>query len=123
MPDSTIQDSLKNSNRIQEEDDEPDEWYVTQRERPPNNSRQIRDKRIFSTGCSGKDMSVENGRLYVDIETEENTRLNDCFYAKKDWRACKSEVGRLRDRFLVVPRQWLTTSIDGGVQTMLEKTG
>ncbi|GAB7339259.1 hypothetical protein MBLNU457_5914t1 [Dothideomycetes sp. NU457] len=33
------------------------------------------DKRIFSTGCS-----------------EENTRLNDCFYEKKDWRACKSEM-------------------------------
>ncbi|KAL1589191.1 hypothetical protein WHR41_02270 [Cladosporium halotolerans] len=33
------------------------------------------DKRIFSTGCS-----------------EENTKLNDCFYEKKDWRACKDEM-------------------------------
>ncbi|KAF2147817.1 hypothetical protein K461DRAFT_283411 [Myriangium duriaei CBS 260.36] len=33
------------------------------------------DKRIFSTGCA-----------------DENTRLNDCFYEKKDWRACKSEM-------------------------------
>ncbi|KAG9676127.1 hypothetical protein KCU87_g3085, partial [Aureobasidium melanogenum] len=33
------------------------------------------DKRIFSTGCS-----------------VENTRLNDCFFEKKDWRQCKTEV-------------------------------
>ncbi|KAG9527613.1 hypothetical protein KCU93_g4973, partial [Aureobasidium melanogenum] len=33
------------------------------------------DKRIFSTGCS-----------------VENTRLNDCFFEKKDWRQCKTEM-------------------------------
>ncbi|KAI9846796.1 MAG: hypothetical protein M1837_003645 [Sclerophora amabilis] len=33
------------------------------------------DKRIFSTGCS-----------------VENTAMNDCFFGKKDWRACKKEV-------------------------------
>ncbi|KAF1352444.1 hypothetical protein BDV97DRAFT_349478 [Delphinella strobiligena] len=33
------------------------------------------DKRIFSTGCA-----------------DENTKLNDCFYEKKDWRQCKSEM-------------------------------
>ncbi|KAM0703365.1 hypothetical protein Q7P35_009304 [Cladosporium inversicolor] len=33
------------------------------------------DTRIFSTGCA-----------------EENTKLNDCFYEKKDWRACKDEM-------------------------------
>lgn len=33
------------------------------------------ETRIFSTGCA-----------------EENTKLNDCFYEKKDWRACKDEV-------------------------------
>lgn len=26
---------------------------------------------------------------------EENTKLNDCFYEKKDWRACKDEVSRM----------------------------
>ncbi|KAK4547723.1 hypothetical protein LTR36_000681 [Oleoguttula mirabilis] len=41
-----------------EGDDEPDEW----------------DKRIFSTGCS-----------------DENASLNNCFFEKKDWRACKGE--------------------------------
>ncbi|KAI7503990.1 hypothetical protein KC347_g8449 [Hortaea werneckii] len=33
------------------------------------------DKRIFSTGCS-----------------DENAKLNDCFFEKKDWRACKDEA-------------------------------
>lgn len=34
-----------------------------------------RDKRIFSTGCS-----------------VENAKMTDCYYEKKDWRACKNEV-------------------------------
>ncbi|KAJ9659883.1 hypothetical protein H2201_007141 [Coniosporium apollinis] len=33
------------------------------------------DKRIFSTGCS-----------------QENAKMTDCYFEKKDWRACKSEV-------------------------------
>ncbi|EXJ80801.1 hypothetical protein A1O3_07085, partial [Capronia epimyces CBS 606.96] len=33
------------------------------------------DQRIFSTGCA-----------------EEQLRMNDCYYEKKDWRACKREV-------------------------------
>ncbi|KAL5412962.1 hypothetical protein PMIN03_004032 [Paraphaeosphaeria minitans] len=33
------------------------------------------DKRIFSTGCA-----------------DENMRLTDCYYEKKDWRLCKKEV-------------------------------
>ncbi|KHJ31732.1 putative cytochrome oxidase assembly factor 4 [Erysiphe necator] len=33
------------------------------------------DKRIFSTGCAA-----------------ENTKMNDCFYEKKDWRLCKDEL-------------------------------
>lgn len=32
------------------------------------------DKRIFSTGCA-----------------DENAKLTDCYYDKKDWRACKQE--------------------------------
>ncbi|KAK0615668.1 hypothetical protein B0T17DRAFT_538745 [Bombardia bombarda] len=37
------------------------------------------DKRIFSTGCA-----------------DENTKLTDCYYEKKDWRACKTEMDRFR---------------------------
>ncbi|RYN21518.1 hypothetical protein AA0112_g10236 [Alternaria arborescens] len=33
------------------------------------------DKRIFSTGCA-----------------DENAKLTDCYYDKKDWRVCKQEM-------------------------------
>ncbi|UKZ67307.1 uncharacterized protein TrAtP1_008470 [Trichoderma atroviride] len=33
------------------------------------------DKRIFSTGCA-----------------DENMRMTDCYYEKKDWRACAKEA-------------------------------
>ncbi|KAI2636670.1 hypothetical protein GGS21DRAFT_512591 [Xylaria nigripes] len=33
------------------------------------------EKRIFSTGCA-----------------DENAKLTDCYYEKKDWRACKKEM-------------------------------
>ncbi|KAI1619041.1 hypothetical protein EDD36DRAFT_427699 [Exophiala viscosa] len=37
------------------------------------------DQRIFSTGCA-----------------EEQLRMNDCYYDKKDWRACKNEMEAFR---------------------------
>ncbi|KAL2128800.1 hypothetical protein VTI74DRAFT_8620 [Chaetomium olivicolor] len=37
------------------------------------------DKRIFSTGCA-----------------DENAKLTDCYYDKKDWRACKDEMEKFR---------------------------
>lgn len=37
------------------------------------------DKRIFSTGCA-----------------DENAKLTDCYYEKKDWRACKTEMETFR---------------------------
>ncbi|KAG5981950.1 hypothetical protein E4U55_002484 [Claviceps digitariae] len=33
------------------------------------------DKRIFSTGCA-----------------DENMKMTDCYFAKKDWRACTAEM-------------------------------
>ncbi|CAK7267886.1 hypothetical protein SEPCBS57363_002817 [Sporothrix epigloea] len=38
------------------------------------------DKRIFSTGCA-----------------DENARLTDCYFEKKDWRACKDEMEKFRE--------------------------
>ncbi|PSN66720.1 hypothetical protein BS50DRAFT_634205 [Corynespora cassiicola Philippines] len=38
------------------------------------------DKRIFSTGCA-----------------DENMKLTDCYYEKKDWRACKKEMEVFRE--------------------------
>ncbi|KAK3945735.1 hypothetical protein QBC46DRAFT_371523 [Diplogelasinospora grovesii] len=37
------------------------------------------DKRIFSTGCA-----------------DENAKLTDCYYEKKDWRLCKAEMEKFR---------------------------
>ncbi|KAK4099485.1 hypothetical protein N658DRAFT_498416 [Parathielavia hyrcaniae] len=37
------------------------------------------DKRIFSTGCA-----------------DENAKMTDCYYEKKDWRVCKDEMERFR---------------------------
>ncbi|TQV97857.1 hypothetical protein IF1G_03600 [Cordyceps javanica] len=38
------------------------------------------DKRIFSTGCS-----------------EENAKMTDCYFDKKDWRACTSEMQQFKE--------------------------
>ncbi|KIW19569.1 hypothetical protein PV08_00142 [Exophiala spinifera] len=37
------------------------------------------DQRIFSTGCA-----------------EEQLRMNDCYYDKKDWRLCRNEMEAFR---------------------------
>ncbi|KAF3050204.1 hypothetical protein E8E11_008296 [Didymella keratinophila] len=57
-------------------DDEPDDW----------------DKRIFSTGCAGAIDKAECGTELTPAD--ENAKLTDCYYEKKDWRACKAEVSR-----------------------------
>ncbi|KAE9377272.1 hypothetical protein N431DRAFT_193303 [Stipitochalara longipes BDJ] len=65
-----------------EGDDEPDEW----------------DKRIFSTGCAG--VSRWQWPLFREIHSDhntvENTKMNDCYYDKKDWRLCKNELEMFR---------------------------
>ncbi|KAF3026537.1 hypothetical protein E8E14_013797 [Neopestalotiopsis sp. 37M] len=38
------------------------------------------DKRIFSTGCA-----------------DENMKMTDCYFEKKDWRACKKEMEVFRE--------------------------
>lgn len=52
-----------------------------------------RDQRIFSTGCAGNKLSLTTSSQNLIIEAEEQLRMNDCYYDKKDWRACKTEVG------------------------------
>ncbi|CAD6506341.1 BgTH12-07267 [Blumeria graminis f. sp. triticale] len=37
------------------------------------------DKRIISTGCA-----------------EENVKMNECFYEKRDWRVCKTELEKFK---------------------------
>ncbi|KAK4126977.1 hypothetical protein N657DRAFT_611174 [Parathielavia appendiculata] len=48
-------------------------------EEPKDDEPDEWDKRIFSTGCA-----------------DENAKLTDCYYEKKDWRACKDEMERFR---------------------------
>ncbi|KAI2030750.1 hypothetical protein LOY94_002110 [Ophidiomyces ophidiicola] len=38
------------------------------------------DKRIFSTGCAA-----------------EQTKMNDCYYDKRDWRKCSKEMEAFRE--------------------------
>ncbi|KAF4595483.1 Cytochrome oxidase assembly factor 4 [Ophiocordyceps camponoti-floridani] len=44
-------------------------------EQPRDDEPDEWDKRIFSTGCA-----------------EENAKLTDCYFDKKDWRACTAEM-------------------------------
>lgn len=55
-----------------------------------------------------------SSRLTRDLA--ENERLNDCYFDKKDWRLCKSEVRCLFfDQFLreTPPYPYLTVSVNG----------
>ena len=55
---------------------------VTSQPAPPvedDNEPDDWDNRIFSTGCA-----------------VENTKLNDCYFEKKDWRLCKQEMEEFR---------------------------
>ncbi|KAJ5599520.1 hypothetical protein N7450_000587 [Penicillium hetheringtonii] len=68
----------------QEEDDEPDEW----------------DKRIFSTGCHGESFEppfVEKIDMLTPNGIAEQDKMNDCYFAKKDWRECKEEMEAFRE--------------------------
>lgn len=88
-----------------EDDDEPDEWFVR--------CCRIAMRNGVADGRQGQEnlqhwllrcVDQSGGRLLQDAglmraHSEENTALNDCFYEKKDWRACKDEVsgcGRYR---------------------------
>ncbi|KAI4146467.1 MAG: hypothetical protein LQ340_005921 [Diploschistes diacapsis] len=63
--------------RIEDDnDDEPDEW----------------DQRICSTGCAGKRMMHEARYYNLTDMLDEQTRMNDCYFEKKDWRACSKEM-------------------------------
>ncbi|RMZ81347.1 hypothetical protein DV738_g2247, partial [Chaetothyriales sp. CBS 135597] len=68
-------------NRVDEEDEEEelDEW----------------DQRIFSTGCARKDlpwkMQKSKKSRVGSRSAEEQLKMNDCHFEKKDWRACQKE--------------------------------
>lgn len=96
-----------------------------------------RDKRIFSTGCAGE-FYYHRFNLFISFPkrgftaaylvgevqadrptwTDENARMTDCYFEKKDWRACAKEVcdSLIQDRS---PRQLINLA-DGRVQAVLE---
>ena len=83
-------------NAALEADDEPDDWWEVSWSQKISSNLFHRDKRIFSTGCAGKITESLGHRqsCWIDGSTDENTKMNDCFYEKKDWRLCKNEVSR-----------------------------
>ncbi|MCJ1301090.1 hypothetical protein MMC08_003889 [Hypocenomyce scalaris] len=68
-----------------DDEDEPDEW----------------DKRIFSTGCSGTYTAPNRAPAAFhagsNFYTAEQTKMNDCYFEKKDWRLCKQEMENFRE--------------------------
>jgi hypothetical protein len=54
---------------------------------------------------------------------DENAKMTDCYYEKKDWRACKDEVGLsfnvIQDWTAAHRLRWA----DGEIQTVLEGAG
>ena len=83
------------------------------------NAAGFRDKRIFSTGCAGMSDLVSLA-CTVAVDTfsivEEQLRMNDCYYDKKDWRACKKEVSLLNPNLFCVPEvalRWQLLILNG----------
>jgi hypothetical protein len=60
--------------------------------------------------------------ININKKSEEQLQMNDCYYDKKDWRACRKEVSELSENFSRT-RILLTAVADGGIQRMLEEEG
>lgn len=70
-------------------------WFSNPRIRPNVDARQGQaDLQHRLCGYFGKSCSCRMDGLMRCAD--ENTTLNDCFRDKKDWRACKDEVSRIR---------------------------
>jgi cytochrome c oxidase assembly factor 4 len=79
----------------QVDDDEPDEWCAQLILFSKNRAD---DDFLGTRGFSARAAQVRiNHHLVVAMlkkGTDENMKLTDCYYEKKDWRACKKEVSR-----------------------------
>lgn len=57
---------------------------------------------------------------------EENMKMTDCYFEKKDWRQCKDEasyhlsITRWEEPFANLNSRW--TTADGDLQTLLESS-
>ena len=66
--------------------------------------------------------------VFITTFTVENTRLNDCYFDTKDWRACTKEVSPFRDEWasatlLHTISNAHTFCVDGSFQRVLEAAG
>ncbi|EPE07204.1 chch domain-containing protein [Ophiostoma piceae UAMH 11346] len=68
-------------------DDEPDEWRWAE-------VRQTAGKPKTPDGYEKK--KEITGPKNIANKTVENLALTDCYYEKKDWRACKDEMEKFR---------------------------
>ena len=88
-----------------DDDDEPDDWYGKCSAR--RSTRMLTavqgqahiQYRMFRCGSSRLRRCMS---LMIEVE---NAKLNDCYFDKKDWRACKDEVRLIADFASVVGRQ------------------
>lgn len=81
-------------------------------------------------GCQGEDAEL----LTRPVGTDENAKMTDCYFEKKDWRACTAEASlSLTASTLSISeadtaggeqyedeRQWTDSVADGTIQTVLE---
>ena len=89
--------------RAEDTEDEPDDWYVKRWQRLCLSGLLIRGnpkgqenhpnwlRRYELDFCSFR--SNQDAELTYVAEQNE---LNDCYFDKKDWRSCTSEVGHIR---------------------------
>ena len=82
---------------VEEDDDEPDEWYR-------NHKLQLQACLALTQQLAGTRESslqvvpvcfsppIVSRQIGDDHNTEEQLKMNDCYFEKKDWRACKKDV-------------------------------
>lgn len=75
-------------------DDEPDDWCVQLRglQRKNGLTKRVgtRESSVLVAQVRGSQRVLERAQLTYCID--ENAKLTDCYYEKKDWRVCKQEV-------------------------------
>jgi hypothetical protein len=49
-------------------------------------------------------------RILMSILLDENAKMTDCYYEKKDWRVCKKEVCNATNFSITIITRWLTNS-------------
>lgn len=92
----TEEESKRNEPIDNDEDDEPDEWWVLKSLKVWRNcgANSSRDQRINNTGCAGKwELSmIWEREPETNYHIDENLKLTLCHADTGDWRQCTKEV-------------------------------